>query len=134
MEVWWYDYRLPGGKVFDRLDEYKEFLSSLQDIQLIAQAAALKEAKEEVWIYQTDIDFFAVTHLAATIGRDLYYFVLTNSCIGEQWLESGEHITYERYPVEQVVQMCFNGSMQEERSCTILLRFLYQRELLSFIS
>ncbi len=127
----WYDYRLPGGKVFDTNTEYKQFLDTKNDILSIAQRAALKEAREEVWVVQSECDFFVVTHAAATIDWDLYYFILKNSIIGQQSLEEGEHITYDRYSVSDVTTMCMDGSMQEERSCTVLLRFLYQQKLLS---
>lgn len=131
MELSWYDYRLPGGKVFDSNAEYRQFLDTKEEIKLIAQEAALKEAKEEVGIIQSDCIFFVVTHAAATIDWDLYYFILRNVVIEEQSLEEGEHITYDRYSISDVVKMCMDGSMQEERSCTVLLRFLYQQNLLN---
>lgn len=127
-----YDYRLPGGKVFDTGEEYKQFLDQKIDILPIAQKAALKEAEEEVWIIQSDCEFFALTHAAATIDWDLYYFVLRNSVIGKQSLEEGEHITYDRYGLSDLVRMCMDGSMQEERSCTVLLRFLHNQGIISF--
>lgn len=131
MEVWWYDYRLPGGKVFDTNEEYKEFLKKKEDILTIAEQSAIKEAQEEVWIIESECTFFTMTHAAATIDWDLYYFVLRNSIIEAQSLEEGEHITYDRYNVSDVVNMCMDGSIQEERSCTVLLRFLYQQGSLS---
>lgn len=131
IEIDGYDYRLPGGKVFDTGEEYHLFLEQQKDIWPIAQQAALKEAKEETWIIQSECAFFAVTHAAATIDWDLYYFILRKPIIGEQSLEEGEHITYDRYSVSDIVRMCMDGSMQEERSCTVLLRFLYQQGLLS---
>lgn len=121
-----YDYRLPWGKVFDTLEEYKSFLDSRGDIQSIAQIAALKEAKEEVGVTNFEATFFACTHAGATIDRDLYYFVLNNIVIGEQELETGEHITYERYSIADATAMCLDGSIQEERSAMTLLSFFYQ--------
>ena len=47
-EINCYDYRLPGGKVFDTLDEYNEHLSA--DLLPFAIDAAKKECKEEVGI------------------------------------------------------------------------------------
>ncbi len=67
-----YDIRLPGGKVFDTLDEYESFLSSGKDIQQAAIQWAIKEAKEEVWIMTDDIELFAVSVNGATIVWDLY--------------------------------------------------------------
>ena len=42
-----FDYRLPGGKVFDSLDEFNKFKQSKGNIIEKAKQAALKEAKEE---------------------------------------------------------------------------------------
>src|SRR3989338_6098287 len=42
-----FDYRLPGGKVFDSLDEWNEFKQHGGDIIEKAKQAARKEAKEE---------------------------------------------------------------------------------------
>lgn len=120
-----HDYRLPWGKVFDTLEEYKSFFDSKGDIQSIAQIAALKEAKEEVGIIDAETILFAITHAGATIDRDLYYFVLHNVVIGEQELETGEHITYERYSIADATTMCLDGSVQEERSAMVLLRFFH---------
>lgn len=125
MESWGYDYRLPWGKVFDSLEEYKDYISSKKDMKIAAQHAALKEAKEEVGITDGEAVFFACTHTGATIDRDLYYFVLNNVVIGEQELETGEHITYERYSIADAIAMCLDGSIQEERSAMILLRFFH---------
>src|SRR3989344_2025656 len=50
-----YDYRLPGGKVFDTLEEYNSFLSENKDILAKATEAAKKEAKEEVGIEVEEI-------------------------------------------------------------------------------
>src|SRR5690349_1874405 len=41
------DYRLPGGKIFDSLSEYRSFLEKGQDIASVALEKAKAEAKEE---------------------------------------------------------------------------------------
>lgn len=131
IEIGWYDYRLPGGKVFDTGKEYNDFLNKGKDMLYTVEKAALKEAQEEVWIIQSECTFFAMTHAAATIDWDLYYFILKNPIIWEQSLEEGENITYDWYSIPDVITMCMNGAMQEERSCIVLLRLLYQKWLLS---
>jgi 8-oxo-dGTP pyrophosphatase MutT (NUDIX family) len=42
-----YDYRLPGGKVFDTLAAFNEKLAQGEDIFTYAEIAAKKECKEE---------------------------------------------------------------------------------------
>ncbi len=127
-----YDYRLPGGKVFDKLKQYNAFLSTWEDILPIAQQAALKEAKEEVGVIQSDCDFFQISHNGSTVDRDLYYFVLSNCIFWEKSLGKGEYITDDWYSIDQVIMMCLNWSMKEERSSMILLKSLYQKNMINF--
>src|SRR4051812_47804170 len=61
-----YDYRLPGGKVYDSLDEYNIALSGGVDIGEAAKQAATKEAREEVGIEPKDISFFHKSVCGAT--------------------------------------------------------------------
>ncbi len=127
-----YDYRLPGGKVFDKLKQYNSFLSSGENILSIAQQAALKEAKEEVGIIQSDCNFFQISHNGSTVERDLYYFILSNCVFWEKSLGKWEYITDDWYSIDQVITMCMDGSMKEERSSMILLKFLYQKNIINF--
>jgi hypothetical protein len=41
-------------------------------------------------------------------------------------LEDGEDITFEFVDNEEVKKMCLNGSISEERSALVLLRYLNQ--------
>jgi ADP-ribose pyrophosphatase YjhB (NUDIX family) len=120
-----YDYRIPGGKVYDSLAEYKAALSEGADIGEAAEAAAVKEAREEAGIEVTDLSFFHKSVCGATIVWDLFYFVVNEFReTDEQHLEHGEDITYEFINKEKVQQMCLNGSISEERSALVLLRYL----------
>ncbi len=121
-----WDTRLPGGKVFDSLNEYNEFLKSGKDIKEAAKTAAKKEALEEVEIIANNLSFFAISPCGATIVWDLYYFVVTSFEESKkgQHLETGEYIKIEWVNFEDVKKMCLDGTIQEGRTSTILLRFL----------
>ncbi len=119
-----YDYRLPGGKVLDSLDEYNAFRESGRDISEKAREAAIKEAREEVGLVVTDLDLFAVSKCGASFEWDLYYFVVKAFTEAEQQLEHGEDITPVPTDIEEVKKMCLDGRMQEERSALMVLRFL----------
>jgi hypothetical protein len=54
-----YHFRLSGGKVFDTLVKYGDFLQSWNDIQKVAEKWAIKEAPEEVGIQTNALEFFA---------------------------------------------------------------------------
>ena len=106
LEVLGYDYRLPGGKVFDRLTDYNEFLTSGKDIIEQAKLAAVKEALEEVGIVVEDI-----THLNE--GQEL---------------EHGEDIEVVEVSFEEAKEICLDGRMQEDRSVALLLKYLHSVE------
>jgi ADP-ribose pyrophosphatase len=123
-EINGYDYRLPGGKVYDTLDEYNNALSAGVDIDEAAKAAAIKEAKEEVGVEVKDLSFFHKSICGATVVWDLFYFLVNDFIEGEQHLEEGEDITFEFIDKGKVKAMCLDGSISEERSALVLLRYL----------
>lgn len=118
------DYRLPGGKVFDSLDEYNHFLDSGEDIMPIATKKAKAEAKEEAGAVVDSLTHFATSHCGATVDWDLHYFVAGSASVEEQALEAGEEIEPIVVSVDGARAMALDGRMSEERSALILLRYL----------
>lgn len=122
-----WDYRLPGGKVFDTLEEFEAFRRNTKDILEPATAKAKGEAAEEAGIDVSDIKFFKKSTLGATVGWDLYVFEATEWQLhakGQQ-LEDGEQIETDNwFSFEKVKQMILDGHMQEERIALILLQWL----------
>lgn len=123
-----YDYRLPGGKVYDTLDEYHTALESNVDMNDAAQSAAIKEAYEEAGIEVQDISFFHKSVCGATVVWDLFYFVVNEFTQTQQHLEEGEDITFDFFAREKVREMCLDGSISEERSALVLLRYLNSKD------
>lgn len=123
-EVDGYDYRLPGGKVFDTLDEYNVFLQSDEDIIEPATKKAREEAQEEAGIMVRDLSHIHTSRLGATMEWDLYYFVVTEFSENEQSLEHGEDIEVVKVSRSKAKQMCLDGRISEERSALTLLRYL----------
>jgi len=123
-EIQGYDYRLPGGKVYDSLAEYNSALEASTDIQEAARSAAIKEAKEEAGITIADLTFFHKSVLGATVAWDLFYFIVNKYNEGIQHLEDGEDITMELLDRGEVEAMCLDGRISEERSALVLLRYL----------
>lgn len=124
-----YDLRLPGGKVFDSTEEYENFLTTNQNIQEAAVDWAIKEAQEEVGIQVNDIEFFAKSISGATVVWDLYYFIVRDYVHGTQQLEHGENISYNFYDPATVQKMCLDGTIQEDRSAMMLMKFLTKHNL-----
>jgi hypothetical protein len=119
-----YDFRLPGGKVFDSLEEYNKFLQSGVDILNPATIKAKEEGKEEVGIDVKELDFIYTSILGATMQWDLLYFVVKEYKRGEQALEQGEDIEVVEITRDEAAEMCLDGRISEERSALVLLRYL----------
>ena len=129
-EVSGYDYRLPGGKVFDTLQEYNKFLSTnpTNEARLaVAVIGAQKELNEEVGLKNANLEFLSLSKCGATVEWDLYYFVtkVDETDLVEQSLEHGEDITTDWYTYHQVNEFALSkDKMSEERSVAVLLRYL----------
>ena len=123
-EMGGYDYRLPGGKVYDSLEDYNNALDSGFDINESAKNAGIKEAQEEVGILVKDISFFHKSVCGATIVWDLFYFIVNDFEENSQQLEEGEDITLELVDINKAKEMCLDGTINEERSALVLLRYL----------
>lgn len=119
-----YDYRLPGGKVFDMMDEYRE--KNREDILRFAIEAAKRECREETGLIVKNINHLMTTHAGATVEWDLFYFIVDefeDSANGQE-LEIGEAITTEWKTFEEIREMCKEGEIHEDRTLGVLLRFL----------
>ena len=124
-----FDYRLPGGKVFDSLDEFNNFKQSKADIIEKAKQAALKETREETGFVPNTLEHYSTSQLGATVEWDLHYFVASvdRSKQGKQELETGENIEVEWFPEEEVTKLILESDkFSEERSVAALMRFLNQ--------
>lgn len=126
-----YDYRLPGGKVFDTLEEYNRFLSTGQDILPQAIEAAKKEAREEVGIEVEEVNHLWTSINGATVVWDLLYFEVSKfKQLPSQSLEAGEEIETSWITLEEAKAIALSGQMQEDRSVAVLLRYLHTENIL----
>lgn len=123
-EIHGFDFRLPGGKVFDSLSEYKTALGTGENIDVLAKEAALKEAREEAGIEGGNAVFIHKSVCGAAVWWDLFYFAITDFTEAEQQLGDAEDIKVEWMESAQAKEMCLNGQIGEERSALILLRYL----------
>lgn len=121
-----FDYRLPGGKVFDTLKEYNSSLNSNINIEESAKIAAKKECTEETGLIPQNLEFLEKSVLGATISWDLYYFIVDSFKENPrgQHLEEGEVITTEWKTFEEVKELCLTNKIKEERTLAILLKFV----------
>ncbi len=124
LEDW--DIRLPGGKVCDSLEEYHAFLENKGEMLEKAKNAAKKEAREEVGIIADDAELFSLSTCGASVIWDLYYFIITKyeEDPEGQHLELGENIKIKWATIEEARKLALDGSIKEDRSAAVLLRFL----------
>ena len=123
-----WDYRLPGGKVFDSLAEYNDFLKKGEDIQEAARKAAVKEAEEEMGIILKDFTFFATSKCGVTVEWDLHYFVVEkyeNHPNGQN-MEPDENIEIQEVTPKELKDICLGGEMKEDRSAAMLIKYLHK--------
>ena len=131
LELGAYDYRLPGGKVFDTLVEFLDALNSGAKIELAARNKAVGEGAEEAGLAITDIRLVERSVAGATIEWDLYCYEVTDYVdTGEQALEHGEDITVAWFPVETAFKMALSGEMRDDRAAAVFMRWLYSRGVL----
>lgn len=123
-EIGDWDFRLPGGKVFDSLKEYNQALEEKVDLLEAAKKAAQKEALEEVGVKAKDIKHLYTSRCGATVEWDLYYFLvkLSSEKLGKQHLEDGEDIQVAWYSPEDALKLALSGSISEDRSAAVLIR------------
>jgi len=128
-----WDYRLPGGKVFDSLDEYLDAKNELSfDVDQKAAEAAKKELEEETSLDLTSEVFSALHHsvCGATVIWDLHYYLaqVAQTDIDTQpssiVTDEGEHTHPEWFTAEEVQALCLKGAVQEDRTAAVLLRYI----------
>lgn len=122
-----WDWRLPGGKVFDTLDEFAMFRTSGASIVEAAKAKAIAEAREEAGVEIEDVEYIEKSTLGATVEWDLYVFVTHKwrmSLVGQE-LEVGEMIEAEVWvSYDEAKRMILAGDMKEGRIALVLLQWL----------
>ncbi len=128
-EIGGFDFRLPGGKVFDRLEEYKQHIS--EDLISYAKEAVKKEVREEVGLLVNDPKLLKVSKAGATVEWDLYYFLISDFEVNKkgQELEDGEDISFSWYTLKEVEGICTSGRMQEDRSVGVVLSYLIKKKV-----
>lgn len=120
-------YRLPGGKMFDDLEEYIVFRESASKESLMKRAEqdALREAKEELGIEKVKcLRFIDKSVLGSVVEWDLYVFEVSDFEIGEQRTHGMEIIEPVDLTKQQILEAIDNGKFNEDRIVPVLLRYL----------
>ena len=136
-EVGGWDYRLPGGKVFESAKEYQAFLEQNphgKACALAAQKAAAREIGEEVGIEVNadDVQLSYISKCGTTVRWDLFYFCVE---LNGDTLPSSEMVTPEGEVIQnvwlsqdEVRDLCVQGQVAEDRTSNFLLRFVLKQQ------
>jgi len=133
-EINGWDYRLPGGKIFETVKEYKEDRSFHQDFGNVAKKAAMKEIFEEtgVLLSEKNISFASLSKCGSLIKWDLYYFIANlppASNLNRRVTDESEMIQPIWFSFADVKSLCLNGAINEERSALFILKFILKGDV-----
>jgi|ERR1035437_295485 8-oxo-dGTP pyrophosphatase MutT (NUDIX family) len=121
------DYRLPGGKVFNSLAEYNNFLLNSKDTKEILEKvreAAVNEGMEEVGIKPLEMELIYVSKCGGSFEWDLYYFVVKKYEEVGQSLEEHEKIEVVKVSHDELKKLALSEKMNEDRSIAVILKYL----------
>lgn len=129
-----WDYRLPGGKVFDTLEELDKHRESGQDIAPLVEEAGKKEGEQEAGISGGNYEQIAVSKAGASVEWDLHYLKVTGAQIGEQNLEEHEQGDIETITLsaQEIFEKLTNREIKEGRSADMLWSWLYENGFIEF--
>ena len=122
-----WDYRLPGGKVFDTVDEFAAYRESSDDMSQAAKIQAVRKAQQEAGVAISALELYKKSVLGATVEWDLYVFVATDwqLHVDGQELEEGESIEADTWvSYDEARRMILDGAMHEERIALVLLQWI----------
>lgn len=121
------DWRLPGGKVMDSFDNYKQYIDKEIPERIIIEAGK-KELQEEAHLDATTITFFKKSICGALVEWDLYYLIAENITTVEHTHNEGEEIIDGKwFSFEEVLTMCKNGEIDEDRTVSALYQFIHKQ-------
>jgi len=126
-----FDYRLPGGKVFDSFSEFSSYITDEKDVPLDSILATAKSELQEESAKDAHVfEHFKKSHSGASIDWDLHYIIARDifDFTGEVKNE-GEQIEAVIWKsFDEVEKMCLDGDIQEDRTVAALLQFIYKKQ------
>lgn len=131
IEDW--DYRLPGGKVFDRLEDFEKAIEEHKVEEGIYGKLA-EEVCEEADIKVKDFRLFGVSGCGMTVEWDLYYFVIEDFEIlpsfysGKKQKSEYEYISHQWVGFDEIKKLILSGKFREDRSISMLCKYMWENE------
>ncbi len=127
-EQWWFDYRLPGWKVFDDLESYLAVRHDEEKLLSSVIEWAKLEAKEEAGVDEiNNIKIYNASYAWASVEWTLYYVSGEIVSMSEQklhWDELVHGIDVWFYSKKEIKDMISRSMIKEERSIAVLIKYL----------
>jgi len=126
-----WDWRLPGGRVFESIEEYDTARKSSSDLSDLNRRAVSREVREETGVVTdpSEWSFFATSVAGATIRWDLHYFSthtdripLTYHWKAPETAEEQTETFWKSF--DEIHRIIESGEMREDRSVVQTLKFL----------
>lgn len=125
-----FDYRLPGGKVFDDLSDYKKAIEDNTILDNVYKTVA-KEVKEEVGIEIRNPELYTISHAGSSVVWDLYYFIINDYTIIPKGQELEENEIVDGFvwkSKDDIIKMCLEKEIHEERTIGVLLTYILKEK------
>ena len=125
-----WDYRLPGGKVFDTLDLYKEAIAR-NNVKKYVDKSVAKEVLEEVGLIVKSQKLLKISHDGAGVIWDLFYYEIKDyeESLDGAHLEENEFVEgYVWKSFDEIIKMCIEQKINEERSVGVLLSYILEHK------
>lgn len=126
-----WDYRLPGGKVFDSLKDYQVALKD-DTVLMNVEKTVAKEVMEEVGIQVNKQLLFKISPDGSGVVWDLFYYEITDFEI----IKNGQHLEEDEMvegfvwkTFDEVKKMCIEGDINEDRTVGVLLTYILKCEM-----
>ena len=121
-----WDYRLPGGKVFDNLSDYQVALKN-NDVITQIEKTVPKEVLEEVGLIIKNPKLIKVSPAGSSVIWDLYYYEITDYKVSEDGPQLEENEIIDGYvwkSFDEVIALCINEEIHEDRTVAVLLSYI----------
>lgn len=121
-----WDLRLPGGKVFDSLEDYKISLEK-GDVLEHVEMTVPKEVHEEIGLVVKNPKLIKVSKDGAGVIWDLYYYEITDYEVSKDGPQLEEDEVIQGYvwkSYDEVIDLCNQNLIHEDRTVGVLLTYI----------
>lgn len=125
-----WDYRLPGGKVFDSLEDYKKSIKENTVLEHVEKTVP-KEVMEEIGLIVKNPKLLKISHDGAGVIWDLYYYEITDYEISKDGPKLEEDEVIEGFvwkDYDEIIDLCIQREIHEERTVGVLLPYVLEKK------